>query len=56
MFKAFFGKGHNEFKTGKQQDALEYFNYLLDKIAKGQVASGRPNPMTEFDFELQDRL
>jgi len=35
MFKTLFGKGHPEFKTGRQQDSLEYFNHLLDKIAKG---------------------
>lgn len=51
-FKTFFGKGHPEFKTGKQQDALEYFNYLLDKISKGQHTAGRENPLTVFDFEL----
>jgi ubiquitin carboxyl-terminal hydrolase 5/13 len=29
-FKTFFGKGHPEFKTGRQQDALEYLNHFLD--------------------------
>lgn len=36
IFKTLIGKGHPEFKTGQQQDALEYFMYILDKIMKAE--------------------
>ena len=39
MFKNLIGKGHVEFSSPKQQDAQEYFNYLLDKIVKGEKQS-----------------
>lgn len=56
MFKSLIGKDHPEFKTGRQQDALEYFNHFLDKVARGETAGGRKNPMWIFDFEIQDKL
>lgn len=34
MFKTIVGKDHIEFKTNKQQDAMEFFVYLLDQVDK----------------------
>lgn len=32
MFKTLIGKGHQEFQTNKQQDAIEYLTYFLSKL------------------------
>ena len=32
MFKMLVGKGHPEFSGNKQQDAMEYFHYLLERF------------------------
>ena len=34
MFKQLIGKGHREFSSGRQQDASEYFQHLLDFMHK----------------------
>jgi ubiquitin carboxyl-terminal hydrolase 5/13 len=34
MFKQIVGKGHREFSSGRQQDASEYFQFLLDVLAR----------------------
>ena len=34
QFKNLVGKGHPEFQTGQQQDAQEYFFYLLEKMQR----------------------
>ncbi|GJP68268.1 hypothetical protein CLOP_g25002 [Closterium sp. NIES-67] len=34
MFKSVIGKGHVEFSTSRQQDALEFYQYLLEQIQK----------------------
>ncbi|CAI7854514.1 unnamed protein product [Closterium sp. NIES-54] len=34
MFKNVIGKGHMEFSTSRQQDALEFYQYLLEQIQK----------------------
>lgn len=40
MFKAVVSRGHSEFSSGRQQDAAEYFQYLLntlDRVERGAV-------------------
>ena len=32
IFKSLIGKGHQEFSTGQQQDARQYFSHLLEKF------------------------
>ena len=34
MFKQLVGRDHPEFKTGAQQDAQEYFHYLMEKLQR----------------------
>jgi ubiquitin carboxyl-terminal hydrolase 5/13 len=39
MFKQLVGKGHAEFSSGRQQDASEYFSFLLDTMSKSEKTS-----------------
>ena len=55
------GKGHPEFGGVKQQDAHEYFCYLLDKMERAEHAAGAVmgsggNPGALFEFAVEDRL
>ena len=52
-FKLFFGKGHPDFSSNKQQDAFEYLSYLLEKMKKGDK---KFNPMRLFEFDLETRM
>ena len=36
-FKGIVGKGHSEFSSGHQQDALEYFQHLLEQVGRASV-------------------
>ncbi|KAF1333517.1 Ubiquitin carboxyl-terminal hydrolase, partial [Globisporangium splendens] len=41
-FRGLVGKGHPDFSTGQQQDAVEYFQHLLDFLTRQErVAAGR---------------
>jgi ubiquitin carboxyl-terminal hydrolase 5/13 len=59
MFKYLVGKNHREFSSGRQQDASEYFLYLLEAIERSErsnaarlAASGVPtNELFQFEFE-----
>lgn len=55
MFKTLIGKGHPEFQTSHQQDAQEYFFYLLEKIQRLEKKTG-DNPSEMFEFELETRV
>ncbi|SCV03848.1 LAME_0H13718g1_1 [Lachancea meyersii CBS 8951] len=55
-FKRCIGGRHEEFSSGRQQDALEFFSYftnLLDKRVFNETSS---NPNDLFRFNVQDRL
>ena len=56
MFKSLIGKDHPEFSSAKQQDALEYFQHLLEKFQRAEKAAKGPNPGDIFEFELETRL
>jgi len=60
MFKMALAKGHQEFSSAKQQDALEYMQHLLDKLARAEhAASGRLGegaPYSSlFTFALEEK-
>lgn len=55
IFKTLIGKGHPEFQTGQQQDVLEYFMYLLDKIMKAEKQAKAADPGKIFEFEMERR-
>lgn len=70
-FRTLVGKGHADFSTGQQQDAVEYFQYLLEIMTRNErVASGRIGPLVNggdeklaqlptaslFKFKFEDRV
>lgn len=67
MFKGLVGQGHEEFKTMRQQDAEEFFRYLVGMIQKesktaGAVGGtmlddeGARDPTEVFQFEMEEKL
>lgn len=36
MFKTLVGRGHPEFSSGRQQDAMEYFEHLVGVLLKAE--------------------
>lgn len=61
MFKHLVGKNHREFSSGRQQDASEYFQFLLDSIERSErINKSRLAPTAAtnelFQFEFEKRL
>ena len=56
LFKTIVEQGYSEFKPGKQHDALDYFNHLLERVELSAEADQDPDPSTIFSFELEKRL
>lgn len=55
------GRGHAEFSTSKQQDALEYLQHLLSAIRRSErnssdAGAGAGDVSKLFDFTLQEKL
>ena len=55
-FKLYFGKGSEIFSSNKQQDALEYLNYLTEKMKKEERSLNKFNPMELFEFDIETRM
>mmetsp|Transcript_62 Transcript_62/g.92 ORF Transcript_62/g.92 Transcript_62/m.92 type:complete len:885 (-) Transcript_62:589-3243(-) len=62
-FKTLVGRGHSEFSSGRQQDALEYFQYLLEQMTRCEHAnserlglSSSPPSSSSFLFGFEDRV
>eukprot|EP01118_Nematostelium_gracile_P005226 TRINITY_DN1635_c0_g1_i1.p1 TRINITY_DN1635_c0_g1~~TRINITY_DN1635_c0_g1_i1.p1 ORF type:complete len:838 (-),score=281.18 TRINITY_DN1635_c0_g1_i1:110-2623(-) len=57
MLKSIVGKGHPEFSSGRQQDAIEYFQHLLEFIKKDEHrrSQGREDPTHIFEFEIEEK-
>ena len=55
-FKLYFGKGHPDFSSNKQQDAFEYLSYLIEKMKKEEKKLDKFDPMKLFEFELEIRM
>jgi len=56
-FKAAFGNNHIEFSTGQQQDAAEYFSWILELLTRAEHATS-PNGTSSarlFTFGLEER-
>ena len=55
-FKLYFGKGSEIFSSNKQQDALEYMNYLIEKMKREEKGLNKFNPMELFEFDIEMRM
>lgn len=44
MFKNCIGKDHADFRTGQQQDAAQYFQYLLEKLDEAETSAFKKEP------------
>ena len=55
-FKLYFGKGHPDFSSNKQQDAFEYLSYLIEKMKKEEKKLEKFDPMKLFEFDLEIRM
>jgi ubiquitin carboxyl-terminal hydrolase 5/13 len=61
-FKTLVARGHPEFSSHRQQDAQEYFSYLMDMIAKSEHAGSsrltHPSPPSAklFEFGEESRV
>ncbi|XP_015676951.1 ubiquitin carboxyl-terminal hydrolase 13 [Protobothrops mucrosquamatus] len=53
MFKAFVSKGHPEFSSIRQQDALEFLLHLINLIERNRI--GSENPSDVFRFLVEER-
>ncbi|PRP81902.1 ubiquitin carboxyl-terminal hydrolase 5-like isoform 2 [Planoprotostelium fungivorum] len=56
-FKSLIGKGHAEFSTARQQDALEYLQYLLQLIEREEKKKGEKDSLPSiFTLEFEERV
>lgn len=55
-FKKVVGGSHEEFSTGRQQDAMEFFSYLSDKLDRDVFAKLDGSPNDAFRFKMQDKF
>lgn len=58
MFKHVIGKDHVDFKTGQQQDAAQFLQYLLEQIDRAEIKKGMKDSTTSrlFAYETEDRI
>ena len=61
MLKSLLGRNHPEFKTSHQQDAVEYFQHVLDFIdtfenENEERFSSQMRTHGLFSFEFEDRI
>ena len=56
LFKSIVSKGHADFQTNQQQDAVEFLLHLLDVIMKEAKKEKRENASANFGFELEERV
>ncbi|OAQ75602.1 ubiquitin C-terminal hydrolase [Purpureocillium lilacinum] len=56
MLKHLIGRGHEEFSTMRQQDALELLQHLFKLITRSKHEGGLKDPTAPFRFVLEQRL
>ncbi|XP_071530213.1 ubiquitin carboxyl-terminal hydrolase 5 isoform X2 [Panulirus ornatus] len=54
MFRTLVGKGHAEFSTKKQQDAMEFLEHILKMTSCN--SAGTADPGSCFKFEVEDKF
>jgi len=57
-FKTVVGKGHAEFSTMRQQDAVEFFQYIMTLIERDEFKreGGKHDPSRIFKFKAEERI
>ncbi|KAL9651603.1 hypothetical protein ABK040_001548 [Willaertia magna] len=57
-FKSVVGKGHPEFSTMRQQDAVEFYQYLLQLIEREDKRLGTQNSsvINLFNYKVEERI
>lgn len=56
MLKALVGRGHHEFSTMRQQDALEFMQHLFKLVTRSPHPASCPDPTQAFRFVVEERL
>jgi len=56
MFKSLVGRGHTEFSTGRQQDALEFLQHLVSLVERNAHSKGFEDPSKVFSFQIEEKL
>jgi ubiquitin carboxyl-terminal hydrolase 5/13 len=57
MLKSIIGKGHAEFSTSRQQDALEYFQHLLTLIERDERKTNPSSDVSKIlQFDVEERI
>eukprot|EP00250_Pteridium_aquilinum_P014295 c21898_g1_i1 orf=273-2696(-) len=56
MFKSLIGMGHPEFSSSRQQDALEFFQHLLDQVERSHASNAQQDPSRSFKFFVEERI
>lgn len=54
MFKTLVGRGHADFSTKRQQDAQEFFLYILSLLERHN--HNRGNPGECFKFQVEEKV
>jgi ubiquitin carboxyl-terminal hydrolase 5/13 len=57
-FKSLIGRGHPEFSTNRQQDALEFFQHLVQQVERMEhgASAGKADPTRTFRFKTEERI
>ena len=58
MFKHLIGKDHVDFKTGQQQDAAQFLQYLMEQVDRAELKFDKNMAQTSllFSFQTEARL
>ncbi|XP_062180355.1 ubiquitin carboxyl-terminal hydrolase 14-like [Phragmites australis] len=56
MFKTVIAANHSEFSSMRQQDALEFFLHLIDRVDHANPGNYESNPCTGFKFIVEERV
>nr|XP_029122687.1 ubiquitin carboxyl-terminal hydrolase 14 isoform X2 [Elaeis guineensis] len=56
MFKTVIAANHPEFSSMRQQDALEFFQHLLDQVERANAEKPEFEPSRSFKFIVEERL
>jgi len=56
MFKSVIAANHSEFSSMRQQDALDFFLHLIDRVEQANPGNHELNPCSGFKFIIEERV